>query len=158
MSFTSCSFTGHRKIEASRKGSLTELLERALNYAYSNGCRSFFAGGALGFDTLAAEAVIKFREKHPDVRLTLVLPCKDQDIRWNEGDRVVYKRILALADGVEYVSDVYYDGCMKKRNERLVELCDVLIAYVGRSFGGSAQTLRMAKASGKTVYNLYQPI
>jgi hypothetical protein len=67
----------------------------------------------------------------------------------------MYEYLLSVSDEVIYIADEYYDGCMKERNMKLAELCDILIAYVARSNSGAAQTVRMASAMGKSVYNLY---
>jgi len=150
-----CSFTGHRQIKKAHEAPLTDLLRRAVEYAYSEGCRSFYLGGAVGFDTLAAKCVLSFRMRHRDVRMCMVLPCKNQAQCWAAADRDMYEYLLSVADEVIYICDEYYDGCMKDRNRKLVELCDMLIAYVSKSNSGAAQTVRMANAEGKTVYNLY---
>ena len=150
-----CSFTGHRTIENNHTEAIGELLSRAVKYAYSEGCRRFYAGGAMGFDTLAAREVIRFRISHPDVSLVLLLPCVDQNAGWSAAATSAYEFVLSEADEVRYISDKYTDGCMKERNRALVDACDILIAYVGRARSGGGQTLRMAKASGKRVYNLY---
>lgn len=153
-----CSFTGHRVIPAKHKEKLDALLDRAIEYAYSEGCRVFHTGGALGFDTVVAKKLLTYRMRHTDVRLIVVVPCKDQSVRWSESDRDMYDYILANADEVVFCSDEYSKDCMKKRNAYLAEVCDVLFAYCGRNSSGSAQTLRMASALGKTVYNLYPSV
>lgn len=150
-----CAFTGHRKIEDRHKGQIDALLLRAISYAYENGCRIFATGGALGFDTLAAREIIRFRMSHPDVRFIAVLPCKNQSESWTPAQVNMYEYTILNADEVEYVSDEYTDGCMKKRNKRLAEMCDMIIAYVSRPYSGSAQTVRMAADLGRVVYNLY---
>ena len=150
-----CAFTGHRKIEDGHKGRIENLLLRAVAFAYENGCRTFVTGGALGFDTLAAKEIIRFRMSHPDVRLLVVLPCKNQSEAWSKSQVNMYEYTLFNADEIEYVSDVYTDRCMKDRNQRLADMCDMLIAYVSRPYSGSAQTVRMASAKGKVIYNLY---
>lgn len=150
-----CAFTGHRKIEDRHKDRIDGLLLRAISFAYDNGCRTFATGGALGFDTLAAREIIRFRMSHPDVRFIVVLPCKNQSDSWSASQVNMYEYTLLNADEIEYVSDEYTDGCMKERNGRLADMCDMLIAYVSRPYSGSAQTVRMASAAGKAVYNLY---
>ena len=150
-----CSFTGHRVIAREHDGKIEELLARAVAYAYDEGVRSFLGGGAIGFDTIAAKAVIKFRLTHPDVRLVLLLPCKNQSLKWNDYERSVYEYTLSVADELEYLAEEYYDGCMKERNVHLAERCDMLVAYVSKKNSGSAQTLRMAERLGKRVYNLF---
>ena len=151
----SCAFTGHRTIEIRHRDKIADLLLRAISYAYSRGCRTFLTGGALGFDTLAAKEVIRFRMSHPDVRLKIVIPCKNQSESWSDAQISVYEYTLANADELEYIADEYFNGCMRERNQRLADLCDLMIAYVSRSNSGAAQTVRMAERAGKTVYNLY---
>ena len=150
-----CAFTGHRKIEDRHKIKIESLLSRAIKYAYENGCRTFITGGALGFDTLAAKEIIRFRLSHPDVRLSIILPCKNQSEAWSRSQISLYEYTLANADEIEYVADEYTDGCMKERNSRLAHRCDMMIAYVFKPYSGAAQTVRMADRLGKTVYNLY---
>ena len=153
---TACSFTGHRVIAANEIDKLKDLLTRAVNYAYDNGVRTFNCGGALGFDTLAALTVLKKKEEFPDVRLVLYIPCADQCARWNKRDVDTYKRILAMSDERILVSERYDADCMRRRNERLAENCDMLVAYVSNDRSGAAQTVRMARALGKKVYNLFR--
>lgn len=150
-----CSFTGHRIIAPEHVRSLENLLTRAIDYVYNEGCREFYTGGALGFDTMAAKILIKKRLSYPDIKLTLVLPCVNQSERWAYSAREMYDYIASNADEVIFTAEEYSASCMRKRNAKLVELCDVIIAYSGRSNSGSAQTIRMAEKSGKTVYNLY---
>lgn len=150
-----CSFTGHRSIAAEIRAELINLLSRAVEYAYNEGCRDFICGGALGFDTLAAREVIRFRMTHKGVRLILALPCIEQDLKWSEAQRNAYNFTLSAADEVIYTSDAYTKTCMAERNRFLAEKCDMLIAYAGRSSSGAAQTLRMAEREGKRIYNLY---
>ena len=150
-----CSFTGYRRIEARHLSSLPLLLDRAINYAYGEGCRDFYLGGAVGFDTFAAQRVLLYRMTHPDIRLNLILPCINQTEGWSGEQREMYLYILGEADAVEYVSEEYTRGCMQRRNRRLAELCDIMIAYVSRGSSGASQTVRLATEAGKRVYNLY---
>ena len=150
-----CSFTGHRAIEDRHMREIGDLLARAVNYAYNEGCREFFAGGAQGFDTLAAREVIRFRLTHPDVSLILLLPCIDQNAHWSDEAKDSYEYTLSVADEVRYISDIYTPTCMRERNQALVDSCDILIAYVGREKSGGGQTVRMAERAKKRVYNLY---
>ena len=155
MTFNACSFTGHRAIDPKVTGRLVDLIDRAIAYVYDRGCRVFYNGGAVGFDILTARRVLLFKLSHPDVTLNMLLPCRNQSERWSDSDVSAYEHVLASADTVEYLADGYYDGCMRARNAELVRRCDVLVAYVGKAMGGSAQTLRMARAAGKTAYNLF---
>ncbi len=153
--YRACSFTGHRYIARQHEQQLRSLVARAIEYTYANGCRTYYCGGALGFDTMAALEVIKYRVLHPDVRLCLLLPCINQDECWSPEQRERYEYILSLADHTEYISDEYTRGCMRERNLRLVARSDVLIAYCGRQNSGAAQTVRAAKERGIDIFNLF---
>ena len=152
---SSCSFTGHRVIDVRHKDKIDDLLDRAIAYAYSVGVRTFYSGGAVGFDTLAARAVVKFRLMHPDVSLVMLLPCADQDSKWTQRQQSNYQYILSVANEVVYLSDGYYRGCMHVRNRELVERADMVIAYCSGRPGGSSHTLKLATKCKKTVYNLF---
>ena len=152
---TTCAFTGHRNIKYGHKAGLVHLLSVAVSSAYDKGCRRFIAGGAVGFDTLAAREVLRFRISHPDVSLILFLPCFDQDAGWGERQRDSFEYILSQADEVKYISETYDRECMKRRNQAMAEECDMMIAYVGHQRSGSSQTLRFATSLGKECINLY---
>ena len=126
-----------------------------MTYAYQNGCRVFYNGGALGFDSEAAERVILFRRTHADVRLIMILPCPEQADRWSASQRFRYESILRSANETVYVEDHYTAGCMQKRNAELVRRADMLVAYLSHARSGAAQTAAAAKRKGIPVYNLY---
>ena len=75
-------FTGHRELPADDLPKISKRLEDALATLIEQGYRYFGAGGALGFDTLAAQAVLRLRERYPQIRLILVLPCLNQTRGW----------------------------------------------------------------------------
>lgn len=132
MKKTAC-FTGHRDINADISA-LSSLLRSILDRLITEQCvTDFYAGGAIGFDTLAADPVLRMREKYPQVKLHLILPCSnaEQTKNWTVEQVADFNRILGLADSVEYISDRYYNGCMKDRNARLVELAsECCISYL----------------------------
>ena len=149
-----CCFTGHRAIPASDALSLPSRIEEALCKLYEQGVREFRAGGAVGFDMIAALKVLSFRNSHPDVRLNLILPCRDQDARWGAHDRSAYQFTIAHADSVFYIRDTYTDECMHERNRALVSGAHFCVTYMNKSLGGTAYTVRLAERSGLQVINL----
>lgn len=122
-------FTGHRTVWDTEK--VQQDLSDFIECLIRNGAVNFYAGGATGFDTLAADTVILLRQKYPHIRLHLVLPCceVEQTLRWSDTQKVKYRAILSAADSVEYISEHYYDGCMRKRNARLIELAECCVCY-----------------------------
>lgn len=150
-------FTGHRTVYNIEKvqHNLSDVIESLIQ----DGAVNFYAGGATGFDTLAAAAVIRLRQIYPQIKLHLVLPCceAEQTARWTDSQKSEYWLILAAADSVEYTSEHYYDGCMKKRNARLIELSDCCVCYYNdkKSASGTGQTVRMALKKRIKIVNLY---
>ena len=149
------SFTGHRQIEDRHLSALPDLLLRAVYSAYEKGVRRFYNGAAYGFDLLAARAVILAKMRHPDISLHILVPCGGQSDKWSRENKTTYEYVLARADTVDTLSEHYYQGCMHRRNARLVELSDLIIAYVGKNSGGSYRTLSLAYREGKSILNLY---
>ena len=56
-------FTGHRKIPAGQYDILLQRLKDTIVHLISRGYRFFGTGGALGFDTMAAQAVLELRKQ-----------------------------------------------------------------------------------------------
>ena len=149
-----CCFTGHRVIPWQVASRLRILLTEQIEELYAAGVRDFYAGGALGFDMLAEETVCRMKETgRCDLRLHLVLPCTDQDARWNAADRARYRALLSKADSVRYITQSYCPGVMAARNRALVSSSAFCIAYLTHT-GGTAQTVSMAKKAGCRVINL----
>ncbi len=151
-------FTGHRKLEPYNIVQTASLLEEKISsLALSNTSESidFRAGGAVGFDTLAALCVLSAREKFPNIRLHLLLPCNNQTRGWSDSDIEKYNYILSQADYVRYVSEEWTPGCMLKRDRALVDGADLCIAYCNKTTGGTAYTVSYAKERGVEVENIY---
>lgn len=109
------------------------------------GYQYFGAGGALGFDTLAANTVLELKNIYPHIKLILVLPCKEQTKGWKQYDIDEYERIRSKADKVVYTAEHYYNGCMQKRNRHLVDNSSLCICYLTKETGGTAYTVRYAR-------------
>ena len=149
-----CCFTGHRIIPSGEKETIRNLLETAIEKAIQDGYRFFGAGGALGFDTLAAQTVLTLKQQYPHIRLILVLPCINQANGWKQADIDEYERIKSLADKVVYTSTEYTYGCMHKRNRHLVDNSSLCICYLTKVSGGTAYTVRYAESKKISVFNL----
>ena len=148
-----CCFTGHRKIPLDQLESVTQRLRDAVIASIKDGYLYFGAGGALGFDTLAAQTVLDLRKDYPQIKLILVLPCKTQTRGWKQEDVEEYDRIIGAADKVVYTSQNYYRGCMQKRNRHLVDFSRLCICYLNKSTGGTAYTVEYANKNKLTIIN-----
>ena len=150
-----CCFTGHRIVPAERTEELRQRLRAGILYLYDNmGITTFYTGGALGFDSLAAEVVIAQREELKGVRLVVVIPCRDQAARWNAEQRVRYEQINRAADEVVCLAERYYQGCMHDRNRYMVDHSRACICYLTERAGGTAYTVEYARSRGLKVFNL----
>ena len=85
-----CCFTGHRSLSVAEKLKVAVRLRKAIKELVKQGIVFYGAGGALGFDTLAAQTVLDMKKEYPQLRLILVLPCEDQTRGWQSEDIAVY--------------------------------------------------------------------
>ena len=146
-------FTGHRKIPPKRMKSLARRLRIVIIELIDKGYLFFGAGGALGFDTLAAQTVLDLKTDYPQIKLILVLPCLSQADSWSSEDKDKYEYIKANADKVVYTSREYTKGCMYKRNRHLVDNSSACICYLTEKTGGTAYTVEYANSKGLLIVN-----
>lgn len=147
-------FTGHRDVPSAHALLLPALVEQQIRLLIRRGAVEFRAGGAIGFDMLAALKVLELKQEFPDVQLHLFLPCRDQTRGWDEVSRRAYQYVLDLADEVNYTAQTYTSGCMLARDRRLVEGSDVCLAYCTRNRGGTFYTYSYASRQGLELINL----
>lgn len=149
-----CCFTGHRTVPAEVRAQLIVRLDRLLEELFAQGFTEFRTGGARGFDTLAALRVLYLREKHREVRLSLILPCRDQTRGWPLGEKMIFEDILSRADSARVLYESYMPGCMHARNRALVKGSDLCVAYLTDRRGGTQYTCNYANAAGVPLYNI----
>ena len=81
MKKTAC-FTGHRILSEPSKQVFDRLYPILEKLVTEQGITDFYAGGAVGFDTVAAKCVLRLRDAMKgkvEVRLHLVLPCSNEE-------------------------------------------------------------------------------
>lgn len=149
-------FTGHRLVN--NPTAVNMRLEAVLEQLINDGAEDFYAGGAIGFDTLAERAVLRLRRKYPQIKLHLLLPCcrADQTAKWQAAQIEMFDKISAAANTIEYTSQRYSSNCMRIRNARLVEQSEGCVCYYTRSSSasGTGQTIRMAENKGIPIINV----
>ena len=146
-----CCFTGHRILGADFD---MTVLFRGIEYLVGNGVDTFICGGAIGFDTACAEAVLELKKSYPHIRLHIYAPCNNQGERWSVVDQLRYQIILNKADLVDMPSVPYFNDCMKIRNYKMVDNSAYCICYLNNMRSGTGQTYRYAKQKGLTIYNI----
>lgn len=150
---TAC-FTGHRIIDFKDTETIQIKLQTEIIKLIKNGVRYFGDGGAIGFDTLAANMIIDLKREYSHIRLIMVLPCRNQSERWNTKQKQTYEYILSKADKIVYLSETYYEGCMLERNRHLVNNSNYCIAYLRSKKGGTFYTVNYAVEQGVNVIML----
>ena len=149
-----CCFTGRRELPPQELDQIVEGLKTTIAALITKGIRYFGAGGALGFDVLAARTVLNLRRQYPHIRLILVLPCHSHTIKWAAKDIAEYEQIRTQANKVVYTAQEYYSGCMHKRNRHLVDNSSVCVCYLTKDGGGTDYTVGYARLKGLEVINL----
>ena len=138
--YTTCVFTGHRDLgEDFSKKTLKKQIESLIK----EGVNTFLNGMAIGFDLIAAECVLGFVKKYPQVKLIACVPCYGQEKYFSETDKKRYVNILKKAHNKVVLSDHYFNGCMQQRDKYMVERADVMIAYCKKTTGGAAYTVKL---------------
>ena len=148
-----CIFTGHRDVSCD-SDALERALLRQIAALAADGYTDFISGGAMGFDLLAAEAVLALRPLYPDMRLIMILPCDNQDRAYSPGDKARYRALLEQADMVRYTAHDYYRGCMLARDRIMAEAAHHCLCWLTRSTGGTAYTVRQCVLRDVPITNL----
>lgn len=141
-----CCFTGHRELPPAFRQELAMKLEETIIGLIEQGVQFYGAGGARGFDALAAQTVLNLKNRYPHIKLILVLPCLTQTRGWPAGDVAEYERIKAQADKVVYTAQEYTRGCMFKRNRHLVDHSGVCVCYLTKKMVGQPIQWTMLKS------------
>ncbi|MCI8388873.1 MAG: DUF1273 domain-containing protein [Clostridiales bacterium] len=156
-----CCFTGHRKIPDNRVAELYKLLDVEVSWMIAHGITTYYAGGALGFDTIAALTVIDAKKRNQGITLNLAIPCPGQTRGWSPRDVEIYNYIMECADTVTYLAKHYYNGVMQLRNRYMVDHSQYCVCYCSSDIGsktgrgGTLYTARYAIKQGVQLVNVH---
>ena len=148
--------TGHRpnklNYEYNGEGEVSSWIkERIKQKLYTIEADTCISGMALGVDMLFAECAI-------DLKLDLIaaIPCRNQEKVWPQLSQNRYNQILnydrcqkVLVNDVEYQPWV-----MQKRNEWMVDNCNVLLAVWDGSSGGTKNCIDYAHKVNKSILHI----
>lgn len=151
-------FTGHRPEKLPwgsdesdpRCMALKRQIKATVARAAGEGYDTFLCGMARGCDFYFAEAVLSL-----GLRLEGYLPCPSQADRWSSADRARQRALLVQCAAVYMAEPVYSDGCMLRRNRRMVDGCDSLLTVFDGSPGGTRAAIDYARRQGKPVTGLW---
>ena len=132
-------FCGHKDIHD--RAAVESWLYNVCRELILQGSAEFFLGGYGGFDHLSAAVLRELKKTHPQIRLILVLPYLNSSMPTEGYDETVYPP-------VEFVPKRF---AISRRNEWMVQECDMVIAYVTHGWGGAAKTLEYARRKKKRI-------
>ena len=105
------------------------------------GAVTFYLGGYGAFDGLAASVLWEQKKRYPQIELVLVLAYLNDRRDTSSYDRTVYPPLETVPRRF----------AISHRNRWMVEVSDVVVAYVLHDWGGAATTLRCAKQKAKQI-------
>ena len=149
-----CCFTGHRTIQPEDRATLPANLEQAVRTLIDRGYEHFYAGGAMGFDLMAAETVLKLKKEYPHIQLELALPYPKSCEQFRSPLREQYADVCAQADKITNVCEFYFPACFHVRNRYMVDRSSVCVCYLrpgNRSRGTSATVAYAAEQNVERV-------
>ena len=151
-------FVGHRKIMDLQKikNSLYRVIETLIADKQAN---LFLFGDRGEFNDLCYEVVTKMKEKYPYIQ-RIYFRSKYEEI-----SALYEKYLLTLYERTEFSKQVHNAGVASyiKRNEAMIDACDVIVVYYDESYvssvksrrkkSGTALAVNYAKRKGKKVIN-----
>lgn len=145
-------FTGHRPAKLGGYDDKTNILlckfARTILRRYKP--RQVISGMALGWDTAVAESAILL-----DIKTIAAIPFVGQESKWPVAAQESYRELLKKCH-VKVVSPFGYAVYkMQKRNEWMVDHCNLLIALWDGSEGGTANCVRYATSKGVKICNVW---
>ena len=144
-----CCFTGHRPEKfAIPEKRLAGLLDAEIKRAIDSGHTTFITGMAKGVDLIAAETVLRLRERDPRLKLICALPYPGFGQHWGGGWTERFRQVLAKADLERTICPSFSYSAYQARNEWMVRHSALVIAVFHGEPGGTKNTLDFAKRTG----------
>lgn len=138
-----CGF-GHREVF----GNITEKIVTAVKKAAEQGCELFYTGAMGEFDEIFSSAVRFLKKTYPEIKLVCVKPYLTKEI--NESGDYLYSLYDDIIIPTE-LADIHYKTVITKRNQWIIDKCDVVIGYTIRDYGGAYKAIDYAKKKGKEI-------
>ena len=139
---------GHRpeKLRLSER-KLSALLETEIKRAIAGGFTTYITGMAKGVDLIAAEIVLRLRERDDRLKLICALPHPGFGQHWGGGWTERFQRVLTQADLNRTICPNFSRSSYQARNEWMVRHSALVIAVFNGELGGTKNTLDFAQRS-----------
>lgn len=130
-----CFFIGHRDAPEKIYPLLTEAIEQHIS---ALDVREFYVGHYGSFDAMAAKAVIAVKDRHPDIRLFMLLPYHPtiRPVELPKGFDDSF-----FPEGQE---NVPFRAAIPRANEYMIRYVNHLICYVDHPSSGSRELMDKA--------------
>ena len=130
-------FCGHSQIW--KREEVEKWLFNVTKKLIQQGATTFYLGGYGAFDSLAASVLRELKKGYPQIELILVLAYLNAERNTSGYDSTVYPPLEAVPRRF----------AITHRNRWMVDVADVVVAYVLHDWGGAATTLRYANQEAK---------
>ena len=130
-------FCGHSQIW--KREEVEKWLFNVTKKLIQQGATTFYLGGYGAFDSLVASVLRELKKDYPQIELILVLAYLNTERNTSGYDSTVYPPLEAVPRRV----------AITHRNRWMVDVADVVVAYVLHDWGGAATTLRYANQKAK---------
>lgn len=130
-------FCGHSQIW--KREEVEKWLFNVTKKLIQQGATTFYLGGYGAFDSLAASVLRELKKGYPQIELILVLAYLNAERNTSGYDSTVYPPLEAVPRRF----------AITHRNRWMVDVADVVVAYVLHDWGGAATTLRYANQKAK---------
>ena len=153
-------FTGHRPERLPQGAALLRMQSRlsdAIEAAIRRGKVNFVSGAMSGFDTLAAEEMLRLKAKYPKIACILVAPFSVRffnEKNWTPEWEARLRAVIKKADYYASLSENAYKGVYFERDRVIVDMSSEVIAFYDGGAGGTKFTVEYALGQNKPVINI----
>ncbi len=160
--FKKCCFSGYRPSKFPFKlenGSIDyevflKKLKTTISALIDDDCTAFYTGMAMGFDIIAAEAVLEFKKHNSEIKLIAAVPFNEQEENFPINWKKRYRNVINACDEIVVLSDNYYSGCYQNRNKYMVDNSDYIVTWYDGLSGGTRSTLTYAQKKNHYIINI----
>ena len=154
-----CCFTGHRVLPQEKREEIREATRKQTEKLILRGVQCFRVGGAVGYDTLAAQVLFELREKYPEIQVELYYPYEGFSYSWSEEEIEEYERLWPCYDRRICVCETKVRPAYAylKRDRAMVDGAGYVIAYCTKKREGTVYTVRYAERCGCEVWKVGKP-
>lgn len=148
-----CFFTGDRILPEEKTQWVKIHLNKEIERRIDQGTVNFISGGENGFDQIAASMIVVKKRNGFNIRLILVLPCRNRNIYRNEFQREVHRILMEESDQRIYISDEYTSDCIEMRNRFMADNSCCCICACMDEKSAASKAMSYAEKKGLKIVN-----